>query len=96
MPEDVKTLAKLVSFAQETLCATELGVLIDADTPLLDLGVLDSLKTAILLNYIRDDLGVSVPPTALNTANFKDLRSIAGLVNAIATTPPGEGESDEC
>ncbi len=45
-------------------------------------------KTAILLNYIRDDLGVSVPPVELRAARFKDLRSIAALVNELATATP--------
>jgi clorobiocin biosynthesis protein CloN5 len=86
MPEDDKTLTKLVSFTRETLCPREVEEPIEADTPLLGLGVLDSLKTAILLNYIRDDLGVTIPAAALNTANFQDLRSIAALVDTIAPT----------
>lgn len=86
MLEDDKTLTKLVTFARETLSPQELEAPIEADTALLDLGILDSLKTAILLNFIRDDLGVSVPAVALNAANFRDLRSIAALVDEIATT----------
>lgn len=85
MPDDDTTLTKLVAFTRDTLCPEGLEVPIEADTPLLDLGVLDSLKTAILLNYIREDLGVSVPPVALRASNFKDLRSIAALVDELAS-----------
>lgn len=49
-------------------------------TPLLQWGVLNSMNTALLLTHIRDDLGVVVPPTELNGANFRDIDSIADLV----------------
>jgi hypothetical protein len=49
-------------------------------TPLLQWGVLNSMNTQLLLTHIRDDMGVVVPPTALNGANFRDLDSITDLV----------------
>lgn len=53
-------------------------------TPLLQWGVLNSMNTALLLTHIRDDMGVVVPPTDLNGANFRDLDSITDLVAGLA------------
>ncbi|MFI0481369.1 acyl carrier protein [Actinomadura sp. 9N215] len=86
VPDD-NTLTKLVTFTRETLRPEGLEAPIEADTPLLDLGVLDSLKTAILLSHIRDELGVSVPPIELTVANFRNLRNIAALVDELAIAP---------
>ncbi|OLE27067.1 MAG: hypothetical protein AUG49_06430 [Catenulispora sp. 13_1_20CM_3_70_7] len=51
-------------------------------SPLLEWGVLNSLNTVRLVGYIREELGVKVPPVAVNGANFRDVRSIAALVSA--------------
>jgi acyl carrier protein len=51
-------------------------------SPLLDWGVLNSLNTVRLVGFIRDELGVKVPPVAVNGPNFKDVRSIAEMVNS--------------
>lgn len=51
-------------------------------SPLLEWGVLNSLNTVRLVGYIRDELGVKVPPVAVNGSNFRDVRSIATLVLA--------------
>jgi clorobiocin biosynthesis protein CloN5 len=75
---------RLVTFIEETLRPSEMEEHIQPDTPLLDLGILDSLKTAILLNFIRDELGVAVPPTEMIGKNFKDPATIAAMVNDLA------------
>jgi acyl carrier protein len=84
VPAD-EILNKLVTFIEETLRPSEMEEHIQPDTPLLGLGLLDSLKTAILLNFIRDELGVTVPPTAMNGKNFKDPASIAAMVGDLTT-----------
>ena len=76
---------KLLTFIQETLRPKEVTVPIEVDTPLIELGILDSLKTAILLNYIRDELGVHVPPMEMVARNFKDVRRIAAMVAELST-----------
>jgi acyl carrier protein len=86
MPDD-EVLTKLVSFAQDNLRPSDMQEPIEATTPLLEMGILDSLKTAILLNFIRDELGVFVPPLEINARNFKDLTSIAAMVSSTETAP---------
>jgi clorobiocin biosynthesis protein CloN5 len=49
-------------------------------TPLLQLGVLDSIQTSRLVAYIRQTFGVRLPPSTMTAGNFRDLRTIAGLV----------------
>lgn len=52
------------------------------DTPLLAWGVLDSFKTARLLDFIEDELGSQIPPAQLYAGNLRDVRSIAAMVHA--------------
>jgi acyl carrier protein len=52
-----------------------------ARTPLLELGVLNSVETARLVAYIRETFGVRLAPASLTAGNFRDLESIAGLVH---------------
>lgn len=49
-------------------------------TPLLELGVLNSVETARLVAYVRKTFGVRLPPASLTASNFRDLETIAGLV----------------
>jgi acyl carrier protein len=55
---------------------------VDEATPL-D-GILDSLKTAILLNYLRDGLGTPVPPALIDARNFRSIRTIAAMAHGLA------------
>jgi acyl carrier protein len=49
-------------------------------TPLLELGVLNSIETARLVAYIREAFGVRLPASSMTAGNFRDLESIAALV----------------
>jgi acyl carrier protein len=50
------------------------------DTPLLEWGILNSLNTAKLLAYLRDELDVEVPLTHVTGRYFQDLDSVTDLV----------------
>jgi len=50
------------------------------DSPLLEWGVLNSMNTALLLAYIRNELGVTVPSTSITGRHFRDLNSITDMV----------------
>lgn len=78
--------AALTSFIRDNL-APDAPYDIDERTPLLELGILDSLKTAMLLNYIRDGLGTPVPPQLIDAVNFRDARSIATMIGGLTATP---------
>lgn len=56
---------------------------LDETSPLLAWGVLNSLNTATLLSFLRDELNVYVPPARINHENFQDIRSISRLVNEL-------------
>jgi acyl carrier protein len=77
---------KLVSFIQENLTGAHPDLVVDENTPLLERGILDSLKTAMLLNFIRDEIGTPIPPERLSTGHFRTPRDIAALVQDVALT----------
>jgi|HubBroStandDraft_5_1064220.scaffolds.fasta_scaffold69552_2 hypothetical protein len=56
-------------------------------TPLLEWEVLNSMNTALLLNFLREELGVNVPLAAINATNFRDIRSISTLVAGLLPVP---------
>jgi peptidyl carrier protein len=62
------------------LVTDDQGIEINEQTPLLEAGVLDSLKTAMLLNFIHSELHGTVPIEKMSTQNFKDARSIAAVI----------------
>lgn len=76
----------LTTFIRENL-AQDTPYEVDDDTPLLELGILDSLKTAMLLNYIRDKLGTPISPHMVDAPNFRSARTIAALVGGLMSAP---------
>ncbi|MEZ0095326.1 acyl carrier protein [Streptacidiphilus sp. EB129] len=79
-PDRDTLIGQLIEFIQEQLLAEPTSQGLDPDTPLLEWGILNSINTAKLLTFIREELGVSVPPTHLTGGNFADLNSIADLL----------------
>jgi len=82
MAEDGVT-TRILDYTRQKLAPPELVSEIDETSPLLEMGILDSLKTAMLLNFIREELGVRVPPMMMEFANFKDISSIAAMVRQL-------------
>lgn len=80
---------RLVEFVRRELFgdeeAAETGDL-DATTPLLQLGILNSMNTARLLSFIRSELGVNVPPMYITGKHFQDLGAITALVLDLSAT----------
>ncbi|SNR59711.1 acyl carrier protein [Actinomadura mexicana] len=58
-------------------------------TPLLESGVLNSMNSAILLNFLREEIHVRVPLTEMNEANFRDVQAISKLVAGMVPAPAG-------
>ncbi|NHD15973.1 MULTISPECIES: acyl carrier protein [unclassified Actinopolyspora] len=56
---------------------------IDGRTPLLELGILNSLSTAELIAHVRAEFGVFVPPERIFGSNFKNLEAVTSLVLAL-------------
>lgn len=78
---------RILTYTRAELAPPALAEQIDETSPLLEMGVLDSLKTAMLLNFIREELRVRVPPMMMEFANFKDIASIAAMVRQLQTAP---------
>ncbi|GAA3151588.1 acyl carrier protein [Streptomyces echinatus] len=56
-------------------------------TPLLEWEVLNSMNSALLLNFLREDLRVDVPLASINATNFRDIASISKLVSGLMAVP---------
>jgi acyl carrier protein len=69
---------QLAAFTNKTLLMDVDGG-IDADTPILDMGILDSLSMVSLLTYIQSQFGVHIPNEEITPDNFETLRVLAEL-----------------
>ncbi|WP_405868079.1 acyl carrier protein [Streptomyces sp. NBC_01515] len=70
----------LLRYVREELATGVPSDLLTADSPLLELGVLDSVRTARLLAHIRTTYGVRVPPVHMTGEHFRSLESITDLI----------------
>ncbi|WP_171172000.1 acyl carrier protein [Streptomyces sp. I05A-00742] len=78
--------AKITAFIRERFLDGDPKGELDGTTPLLEWGVLNSVRTVVLLNYVRTELGVTIPPRKLNSRDLKDVRSIAALIGELAAS----------
>ncbi|WP_440070763.1 hypothetical protein [Streptosporangium sp. OZ121] len=76
---------RLVDFIQDNLVRDGDDIKVDETTPLLVSGLLDSLRTARLLNFLRKDVGVPVPAAKLDPENFRDVVTIVAMVRELET-----------
>ena len=67
--------------ADEVLEGEDVGL--EAGTPLLQLGVLNSLEIVRLVDFIHQRFGVTVASAQIVADNFKDLDTIADLVGRL-------------
>jgi clorobiocin biosynthesis protein CloN5 len=72
--------AELTTFIRERFLDGDRDNELTDTTPLLQWGILDSLSTAVLLKFIRHEMGVTVSPSKVDAKNFRDIRSIAAVV----------------
>ncbi|MFD0521824.1 phosphopantetheine-binding protein [Paractinoplanes durhamensis] len=49
-------------------------------TPLLEWGILNSLNTATLIGYVREELGTAIPLSKVTATTFRDVRSISAML----------------
>jgi len=63
------------------------GATLQPDTPLLEWGVLTSLRITELLSFIHTGLGVEVGPEHVVGSNFRDLDAITRLVMSLHDNP---------
>lgn len=73
-------LARITAYVEQQLLDDSEVSELTPQTPLLEWGVLNSMNTALLLTFIRGDLGIAVPPTHITGRHFQSLESITALV----------------
>jgi clorobiocin biosynthesis protein CloN5 len=77
---------QLMDFIRERFLDGDLKGELDESTPLLEWGVLNSMNTAVLLTFVRAELGVPVPASYMNADNFKDVRSLTAMIRSLEST----------
>lgn len=60
---------------------------LDADTPLIDWGVIDSVAIVSLREFVHNRYGVLIPGAELKPANLTSLRTIAGMILRLSGAP---------
>lgn len=76
----------VTEFIREKFLAGDPDGELREDTNLLRLGILDSLNTAVLMTFIRDDLGVAIPLELISASNFRSTGAIASMICSSAAT----------
>lgn len=84
MDTDTAVQDKLVSFIRARFLPDEIKNSFGPDSPLLELGVLDSLNAARLLNFIRRELGAAIPTAMIDPEHFANVCSITKMIAALA------------
>jgi acyl carrier protein len=56
---------------------------LEPDTPMLQWGILNSMNTARLLTFIRDEFKITVPPARITGKHFQTLNAIADLIYSL-------------
>jgi acyl carrier protein len=80
-------LVAIEEFVRTELLHGDRSAELTARTPLLEWGVLNSMNIARLLTFIREQIGVTVPPQHIVGAHFRDLDAVADLTVSLAGEP---------
>lgn len=89
-----ETTALLVDFVRKHFLDGDPEGVFDESSPLLDTGVLTSLNTAVLLNYIHNDLGENLALDQITRQTFQDVRSISAALGAAGPQATGQGREE--
>ena len=81
--EETQVLAALRGYIlDEVLFGSDIGL--DATTPLLEWGIVNSMQIIRLLAFVERELGVVVPSEQVVIQNFRDLAAISRVVMTAA------------
>jgi acyl carrier protein len=53
---------------------------IDLETELVETGILDSLRVAVLMTFIQREFGLGVPYDKVDAEHFRNIRTIAAML----------------
>jgi peptidyl carrier protein len=73
-------LAEILQFLQREMLQGDDSVQLDADTRLIDLGLMNSVSAVMLQSFVEKKLGVKLPRGSLTPDALASPRSIAALV----------------
>lgn len=77
---DEVTAVRIIEYIRTTFLDGDDDGDLTRTTPLIELGVLNSLNIVRLLVFIEKDLGVKVPPMEVNGVSFKNPEAIVDVV----------------
>ena len=79
---------RIMAFIRETFLDGDPKGELTESTPLLEWEVLNSMNSALLLNFLREQVRVDVPLGAINATNFRDVAAISKLVSGLTVLAP--------
>ncbi|MEO3755184.1 phosphopantetheine-binding protein [Streptomyces sp. B6B3] len=82
----------LVKFIGEEFLPADAEQPLDDSYPLMESGLLDSLRVAVLMTWIRDELGLYISPAHLDVDHFRDVRTIARMLHELSARSETESE----
>lgn len=82
---------RITTFISESFLDGDPKGELNESTPLLEWEVLNSMNSAILLNFLREELQVNVPLSEINARNFRDIAAISKLVSGLMAIPAHHG-----
>lgn len=83
MPNDSDQVStKLLDFIRNSFLAGDPEGELSTDTPLLEFGILNSLNTAEMIAFIRDEFGVGIGFDEVTATTFKSVGNLSAIVNA--------------
>ncbi|KOX05161.1 MULTISPECIES: hypothetical protein [unclassified Streptomyces] len=85
--------SRLMAFVREEILPADQAAGFTDTFPLMESGVLDSLRVALLLTHIRDELHVHVSPALMDTDHFKDVRTIARMLHELSAAGQKEARA---
>jgi acyl carrier protein len=80
--DKAQILARLTQYIAEEILEGDAEDL-EPSTPLLELGVLNSLETSRMMAFIQKEYGITVPPEAMRVENLQTLSAIADMVHGL-------------
>lgn len=83
----VEVTSRIMAFIKESFLDGDPKGELDEATPLLEWEVLNSMNSALLLNFLREELCVNVPLSEINATNFRDVAAISKLVTSLMPVP---------
>lgn len=72
--------AQLLAYIRESFLSGDAEGELDERTPLLEYGILNSLNTATLIAYIRDEFGIVVPLADVTAETFNTVDSLGTML----------------